>query len=194
MPRTARAVLLSALAFASVVLAADKAKPNPSQNKPTPSAVLVTAFQGMTGVWDCRGKFKKMDGSGETDGQSTMVISAELDGFTYSGAYDVPKSDTMPSGMKGQLFWSYDSSTNKLVEFFADSYGAVGRGTSDGLRGDTLIWDENEVLMGQPKRVRTTLKHVNPGEITLTFDSNANGTWVNMGSNTCKKQGVGTKA
>jgi hypothetical protein len=194
MPRTiAGAVLLCALALSPIASAADKPKPSPSHNKPTPSPTLVAAFQGMTGVWDCKGKFKKMDGSGDMDSQSTMVISAELDGFTYSGAYEVPKSDMMPAGMKGQLFWSYDSSSNKLVEFFADSYGGIGSGTSDGLKNDTVVWDENEVLMGQPKRVRTTLKRVNPREITLSFDSDANGTWVNMGSNTCKKQGAGSK-
>jgi hypothetical protein len=195
MPKViARAVLLVSLALVPKAVAEDKARTSASRNKPTPSPILVEAFKGMTGTWDCRGSFKKMDGSGDMDSQSTMVISAELDGFTYSGAYQVPQSDMLPTGMQGQMFWSYDSASNKLVEFFADSYGGIGRGTSDGLKDNTLVWDENEVLMGQPKKVRTTIKRVNPKEMTLTFDSDANGTWVNMGSNTCKKQGASRKA
>jgi hypothetical protein len=181
-----RSVLLTNLVLTSMALGADKAKPAVAQ-KPQPAAALVEAFQGMTGTWACAGKFKKMDGS-DMNSSSTMVITAELDGFTYSGAYQVPKSDTMPTGMQGQLFWSYDSASRTLVEFFADSFGSIGRGRSDGLKGDTVVWDEDEVLMGQPKKVRTTVKRVSPTEMSLTFDAAGNGTWVNMGSNVCKKQ------
>jgi hypothetical protein len=188
MPKLASLTLLfCTLALAPLAFADDKAKAS-GPPKPQPAPALVEAFNGMTGTWDCKGKFKKMDGSGDMDSASTMVISSQLDGFTYSGAYQVPKSEMLPAGMKGQLFWSYDSASNKLVEFFADSYGGVGRGRSDGLKGDTVVWDEDEVLMGQPKRVRTTVKRVSPTEMSLTFDTDANGTWVNMGSNSCKKQ------
>jgi hypothetical protein len=188
----AKVRVIQTLVFCSLVLAttasADgKTKPKTSL-KPLPAPLLVDAFQGMTGTWDCKGKFKSPDGAGETDSQSTMVISAELDGFTYSGRYQVPKSDAAPNGMSGQMFWSYDSASNRLVEFFADSYGSIGRGTSEGLKDGVLVWNEDEVLMGQPKKVRTAVRHVSPTEIALSFDMDANGTWVNMGSNTCKKR------
>jgi hypothetical protein len=186
MSRVTLRTLLLSLALIPSALADDKAKASPPP-RPQPAPALVTAFQGMTGTWVCKGKFKKADSS-EMDSASTMVVTAELGGFIYSGAYQVPKSEMMPGGMKGQMFWSYDSANNKLVEFFADSYGGTGRGTSDGLRGDTLVWDEEEVLMGKPKRVRTTLKRSGPTQMSLTFDDGSSGTWVNMGQNTCNKQ------
>jgi hypothetical protein len=187
MPRvTLPTLLLCNLVLVTLGFADDKAKPS-APHRPQPAPGLVDAFHGMTGTWACRGKFKKMDGS-DMDSASTMVISSDLDGFTYSGAYQVPKSDLMPAGMKGQMYWGYDSAHNRLVEVFADSYGGTGRGVSDGLKGDTLVWDEEEVLMGKPKKVRTTVKRVSPREMSLTFDSDSNGTWVNLGHNNCKKQ------
>jgi hypothetical protein len=183
---TLRALLFCQLAVAPLALAAGKAKPA-LPPKPQPAPALVDAFAGMTGTWTCKGKFKKPDGT-EVDSSSTMVITAELDGFTYSGAYQVPKSDTLPAGMQGQMYWSYDSANKKLVEFFADSLGGIGRGTSEGLKGDSVVWNEDQVLMGQPKRMRTTVKRVSPTEMSLTFDAEGNGTWVNLGSNSCKKE------
>ena len=187
MPRPSlRSVFLWNLLLSSLVLANDKPKPAAVQT-PKPAPALVDAFKVMTGTWACKGKFKKPDGT-DSDGSSTMVITSELDGFTYSGAYQVPKSEMLPAGMQGQLFWSYDSANRRLVEFFADSLGAIGHGTSEGLKGDTVVWEEDEVLMGQPKKVRTTVKRLSPTEMSLTFDTPGSGTWVNMGSNTCKKQ------
>jgi hypothetical protein len=183
---TLRFLLLCNLVLTGTALGDEKAKPAVPQ-KPKPAPALVNAFKGMTGTWACKGKFKKSDGS-DLDSSSTMVITAELDGFTYSGAYQVPKGDMLPTGMQGQMFWSYDTANRKLVEFFADSFGGIGRGTSDGLQGDTVVWDEDEVLMGQPRKVRTTVTRVSPTEMSLQFDTEANGTWVNMGSNTCKKR------
>jgi hypothetical protein len=184
-PFTLRSLLFSSLALLSAARADTPAQANAP---PKPAPMLVEAFKGMTGTWACNGKFKKTDGSGDMDSQSTMVITSELDGFTYSGAYQVPKSDVFPTGMQGQIFWSYDSAQNRLVEFFADSYGATGHGTSDGLRGDMVVWQEDEVLMGQRRKVRTTVQRVSPTEIALTFDADANGTWVNMGTNSCKRK------
>ena len=183
--RILRPLLFGSFALASVALAASPAKAN---SPPKPAPLLVEAFKGMVGSWACQGKFKKGDGTGETDSESTMVISAQLDGFTYSGTYQVPKSELMPNGMQGQILWSYDSANRKLLEFFVDSYGGTGRGTSDGLQGDTLVWNEDQVLMGQAKKVRTTLRRSSPSEFELTFDAEGNGTWVNMGRNVCKKK------
>jgi hypothetical protein len=179
-------LVLSSVALPPMALADDKAKPSTSP-LPKPQPALVEAFKGMTGTWVCAGKFKKPDGNGELDVQSTMVITSELDGFVYSGMAQLPKSEMLPNGMKEQMFWSYDSASAKLVEFLADSYGGVGHGTSDGLKGDTLVWVEDEVMMGKPQKVRTTVQHISPAEVSLTFDALTAGHSVNMGRNTCKK-------
>ena len=183
---TQTAIALSTLMLVPLALADDKAKP--PMEMPKPAAALTDAFKGMTGTWACKGKFQKMDGSGEMASKSNMVMKSELNGFAYSGEYKVEKNAMLPSGMKGQLFWSYDSANNKLVEFYADSVGGVGRGTSDGLSGDTTVWDEDGVMMGKASKSRTTLKRISPKEITLTFENQTDGKWVQLGVDSCKKQ------
>jgi hypothetical protein len=182
------AIALCTIVLVPVAFADDKAKP-PAEAQPKPAPALVEAFKGMTGTWACKGKFQKMDGSGEMDGQSTMVMKSALDGFAYSGDYKVAKNAMLPNGMKGQMFWSYDAASNKLVEFYADSYGGVGRGTSDGLKGDSIVWDEDSVMMGKATKSRTTVKQISPKEISLTFEMDAGGgKWTTMGRDSCKKQ------
>jgi Protein of unknown function (DUF1579) len=179
------AIILSTLTLVPLALADDKAKPPAELPKPAPA--LVEAFKGMAGTWACKGKFQKMDGSGEMDSKSTMVMKPALDGFAYAGDYKVEKNGMLPNGMKGQLFWAYDASSNKLIEFFADSYGGVGRGTSDGLSGDTVVWDEDGVMMGKPTKSRTTVKRTGPKELTLTFEMQTDGKWAPLGRDSCKK-------
>jgi hypothetical protein len=183
------AVILSAFAVAPKAVADDTAKPS-AEGPPKPPAALVDAFKGMTGTWACKGKFQTMDGSGKMmDSKSTMVLKSALDGFAYSGDYRVEKNAVLPNGMKGQMFWSYDAANNKLVEFYADSFGGLGHGTSDGLKGDTVVWDEDGVMMGKANKSRTTTKRVSAHELTLTFEMQApDGKWATLGSDACKKQ------
>jgi hypothetical protein len=183
---TQTALVLSTVVLVPLAFADDNAKSPAEFPKPAPA--LVEVFKPMTGTWACKGKFQKMDGSGELDSKSTMVLKSALDGFAYSGEYRVDKNAMLPNGMKGQNYWTYNSATKKLVEFFADSLGSVGTGTSDGLNGDTVIWDENGAMMGQPAKSRTTVKRIGPKEITLTFEMFRNGAWTTIGSDACKKQ------
>jgi hypothetical protein len=189
MRRLIQTVALSAFVVVPVARADDTAKP-PAVGQPKPPLALVDAFKGMTGTWACKGKFQNMDGSGKMmDSKSTMVLQSALDGFAYSGDYRVEKNAVLPKGMKGQMFWSYDAATTKLVEFYADSVGGLGHGTSDGLKGDTVVWDEDGVMMGKANKSRTTMKRVSSHEITLTSEMQApDGKWATLGSDTCKKQ------
>jgi hypothetical protein len=183
------ALVLCTLAVAPKALADDAGTP-PAEMQPKPPAALTEAFRGMTGTWACKGKFQTMDGSGKTmDSKSTLVLKPALDGFAYSGDYRLEKNAVLPSGMKGQMFWSYDAANKKLVEFFADSFGGLGRGTSDGLQGDTIVWDEDGVMMGKANKSRTTTKRVSAQELTLTVEMQGpDGAWATVGSDVCKKQ------
>jgi hypothetical protein len=182
------AVVLCSVVLVPKALADDSAKP-PAEGPPKPPPALVDAFKGMQGSWACKGKFQSMDGSGKMmDSKSTMVLKSALDGFAYSGDYRIEKNAMLPTGMKGQMFWSYDAANNKLVEFYADSFGGIGRGTSDGLKGDSVVWDEDGVMMGKANKSRTTVKRVSAHEIALTFEMQSpDGKWATMGTDSCKK-------
>jgi Protein of unknown function (DUF1579) len=184
---TKTALVLSTVALAPLAVGEEKATPPPPE-LPKPAPALIDAFKPMTGTWACRGKAQKMDGTGELASRSTLVLKSALDGFAYSAEYQVEKNATLPNGMKGRNYWTYDVATEKLVEFFADSLGTVGRGTSDGLKGDTVVWDETGAMMGQPAKSRTTVKRIGPKEVTLTVEMFRDGKWVAIGSDACKKQ------
>jgi hypothetical protein len=181
------ALVASTIALVPLARADDKGKPS-ADMQPKPAQALVDAFKGMTGTWACNGKFQKMDGSGTMDSKSTMVLKVALNGFAYSGEVTVEKSAMLPKGMTEQIYWSYNSATNKLVEFFADSFGGIAHGTSDGLTGDTVVWDEDAVMMAKPTKSRTTVKQIGPKEVALTFDIQTDGKWATFGTNSCKKQ------
>jgi hypothetical protein len=100
----------------------------------------------------------------------------------------VAKSPQFPTDIRQQFSWAYNALTNKLVEFFGDNFGGVGQGTSDGLVGDTVIWDEDKVVMGKAARSRTSVKRIGPMEVALTFDFQFVGKWSTAGTKSCKKQ------
>jgi hypothetical protein len=151
---------------------------------PTPPQALTEAFQGMAGTWECKSKF----GSGSSESKSTMVIQPALNGFAYSGEVTVEKNAMLPVGLKQQLYWSYDTSTHKLVEFVADSYGDLQHGTSDGLKADTVVWEEDSVMMATATKSRTSVKRMGPKELQLTFEAQTDGKWAAFGTKRCKKQ------
>jgi hypothetical protein len=181
---TQTALVLSTLVLVPLVRAEDK---KPPAEMPKPAQALTDAFKEATGTWTCKGKFQKMDGSGTIDGKSMMVLKSELGGFAYSGAVTVEKNAVLPKGMKEQLYFTYNAATNKLVEFYADSYGGFGHGTSDGETGDTVVWDEESVMMAKAAKTRTTVKRNGPKQLTLTFEMETDGKWATFGTNDCKK-------
>lgn len=186
-PLPPTALLVAALALSPTAQAEDAAKPAP-QMLPKPAPPLVDAFKGMTGTWACKGTFPKKDGSGTLTSTSTMVVTSTADGFVYLGEVVVAKSPQFPTDIRQQFSWAYNPLTKKLVEFFGDSFGGVGQGTSDGLVGDTVVWDEDAVKMNTAVKSRTSVKHIGPTEVALTFDFQLDGKWSTAGTKSCKKQ------
>jgi len=186
-PLPPTALFVAALTLSGSAYAEDGAKPVP-QMLPKPAPALVDAFKGMTGTWACKGTFPKKDGSGTLTSMSTMVVESTVDGFAYTGDVVVEKTPLFPTSIRQRFSWAYNPVTHKLVEFFVDSFGGVGHGTSDGLVGDTVVWEEDSVKMGKPTKSRTSVKRIGPEEITVTFDFQLDGKWSTAGTKSCKKQ------
>jgi hypothetical protein len=186
-PLPLTSLLVAALALFGSAHAEDAAKPAPRM-LPKPATALVDAFKGMTGTWACKGTFKKKDGSGTPTSTSTMVIASTVDGFAYAGDVVVAKTPQFPTTIRQQFSWAYDPVAKSLVEFFVDSFGGVGHGTSDGLVGDTVTWDEDKAMMGRAVKARTSVKRVGAKEVEFTFDFQLDGKWSTVGTKSCKKQ------
>jgi hypothetical protein len=117
-----------------------------------------------------------------------MKIASQLGGFAYSGTYTMEKNAAMPGGMKAQLHWAWDAAKNKLVEFGIDNVGSTWSGTSDGQKGDTLVWTEEGAMMGQAAKTRTTVTRKGSNQITVVSELDNKGAWQKMGEDHCKKK------
>jgi hypothetical protein len=176
-----RGFVLVALVVAVAASADDKKAPP----LPTPDATLTASFKPDLGTWSCSGKMKMGDKDVPT--QAQMKISAELGGFLYAGEYSLPKSKDMPVGMKAHIHWAFDPATKKLIEFGVDNYGNVFRGTADGFKGDTIVWDEEGTMDGKPIKSRTTVTRKGK-ELTVIAEIQKDGAWAPMGEDHCKKK------
>jgi hypothetical protein len=164
---------------------ASAAKPAP----PKPNPALTEAFKDMSGTWNCTGSMDNPQSPGsQIKTKSEMKIAPEVDGFAYAGTFKVEKNAAMPSGAKGHIHWGWDASKSKLVEFGFDNVGSTWSGTSDGQKGDAVVWTEEGSMMGQPAKTRTTVTRKGPKEITLLTEVDNKGAWQKMGEDHCKKK------
>lgn len=157
--------------------------------KQTPNPALVEAFKDMSGTWTCTGNMDNPQSQGSAvKTRSEMKIASQLGGFAYSGTYTMEKNAAMPGGMKAQLHWAWDAAKNKLVEFGIDNVGSTWSGTSDGQKGDTLVWTEEGAMMGQAAKTRTTVTRKGSNQITVVSELDNKGAWQKMGEDHCKKK------
>jgi hypothetical protein len=183
------------LAFPLGVLAQDAGTPTPKGSaakpaRPKPNPALTEQFHGMTGTWACSGSMESPQSPGtQIPTRSEMHISPEVDGFAYSGTSKMEKNAAMPAGSKARLFWSWDDGKKQLIEFGFDSNGDTWRGTSDGLKGDDTVWNEEGSMMGQSVRTRTTVTRKSAKEVLILFENEDKGAWHKVGEDHCKKKG-----
>jgi hypothetical protein len=177
------------LALPLGVLAQDAGTAAAKPARPKPNPALVEQFQGATGTWACSGSMGSPQSPGtEVPTRGEMRISPEVDGFAYSGAYKMEKNAAMPAGSKTRIFWSWDEAKKQLIEFGFDSNGDTFHGTSDGLKGESTVWNEEGTMMGQSIRTRTTVTKKSPKEILVLFEAEDKGAWKKMGEDRCKKK------
>ncbi|HVP59294.1 MAG TPA: hypothetical protein VMT11_01920 [Myxococcaceae bacterium] len=157
--------------------------------RPKPNPALTEAFKDLSGTWACTGTMDNPQSPGsQVQTKSEMKIAPEVDGFAYSGSYRMEKNAAVPAGMKGILKWGWDEVRGKLVEFGFDNMGSSWLGTSEGQKGDTVVWAEEGAMMGQPAKTRTTVTRKGPREMTVVSEVENKGAWQKMGEDHCKKK------
>jgi len=182
-------LLVLALALPALAQSTSGGSPGNAPPKPKPNAALTEAFKDMSGTWACTGSMDNPQAQGTAvKTKSEMKIAPEVDGFAYSGSLHVEKNAVMPAGMKCHIHWGWDDSKGKLVEFGFDNLGSTWAGTSEGQKGDTLVWSEEGAMMGQPAKTRTTVTRKGPKEITVVSEIDNKGAWQKMGEDHCKKK------
>lgn len=174
------------LATAAVASAADAPKgAAPAMTPPKPDPMLETAFKGMAGSWKCTGKMTMPDGK-VADTKSAMNIGTDLDGFVYTGEWTMEPAGGMPA-MKMRMLWSHDAVSKKLMEVGFDNMGGNFHGTSDGMKGNVIVWNDEGTMMGKPAKMRSTITRKSDKEITVVGEMESGGKWTKMGEDVCKK-------
>lgn len=170
---------LTLLAFTTPALAGDKPE------APKPNAMLEAAFKDAPGSWTCKGTWS--DPSGKTMTVTTKAkFTKALGGHQYTAEFSAPKNDAMPA-MKTFSEWHYDPITKGLVSTMVSDNGDASRATSTGMNGQTIIWNAEGTMMGQPAKMRMTQVTKSPKEVAMTYEAEANGNWVKVGEESCKK-------
>lgn len=166
-------------AFATSAFAADKVE------APKPSAMLEAAFKDAPGNWTCKGTWSEPNGSSMTV-TTKAKFAKTLGGHQYTAEFTMPKSATMP-GMKTFSEWHYDPITKGLVSTMVSDNGDASRATSTGMNGQTIIWNMEGTMMGQPTKMRMTQTTKGPKEVAMIYEVEANGSWMKIGDESCKK-------
>jgi hypothetical protein len=181
-------VPLVALAQDAGTSAAPKSAGGPPQ-RPKPNPVLVETFKDAVGTWSCTGSMESPQSPGtQFPTRSEMRLATEVEGFAYSGTFKGEPNKAMPTAMKGHIHWYWDDAKKTLAEVGFDNFGETWTGTSDGIKGDTTVWNEEGVMMGKAARTRTTITKKSPKEVIILSELEDKGAWRKMGEDRCKKK------
>lgn len=147
--------------------------------------MLEAAFKSSVGTWSCKGTMKTPSG-GQEEMKTTGKISKALDGNLYIGEFSSPKTASYPA-MKTHMEWHYDPTVQMLVANSVSDNGDASRGTSNGVQGQSMVWNDEGTMGGQKMKSRTTQLWKNDKEMTMTFEAEMGGNWVPVGDQTCKR-------
>ncbi len=145
----------------------DVKKDAPKMEAPKPAQEVVDMAKGMSGNWNCTGKFT-MDGTKWTDFKSTAKMTTDLDKFWIKG------ESTMTAGpmkMKHVEYMTYDTTQKKWFRLAVDSTG----GHESMWSSDGKAWEGEMVGMGMSMKTKTKFDQVSPKEFKVTSEMSMDG-------------------
>lgn len=151
--------------------------------KPAPEMSQLEFFEGS---WTCQGKVNEspMGPAGEV--QSTADIKRDLGGFWQSGSIKATMKNMPP--MEGRFHVTYDPGRKQFVMMWVDSMGGWAQNTSNGWKGDTIVYEGESHMGPQTMTARDTFTRTDAATMTHTWEAQMNGKWTPLGEETCKKQ------
>lgn len=172
--------IAAALTLSNAALADDMAKKAPEPKKeapkkeepkkmeaPKPAQEVVDMAKGMSGNWNCTGKFLAPTGSW-VDFKGSAKMSVDLDKFWIKG------ESTMTAGpmkMKNVEYMTYDAGQKKWFRLAVDSSGGHETMTSS----DGKTWEGEMVGMGMAMKTKTKFDQVSPKEFKVSSEMSMDG-------------------
>lgn len=179
---------LAALFAAAPLLAEDKPMGPP---KPGPE---MSQLSYLVGTWNCAGKTFATPMGPEHATEGVAHAQMALDGFRLVIHYDEAK--TAASAMPYHVLQviGYDSAQKAFDSVCFDSVGGSCTQTSQGWKGNALVFEGTGLMMGQKSGARDTFTKVSETEMTHKGEGQgADGKWMAMDEETCKRAGKSDK-
>ena len=119
---------------------------------------------------------------------STVESHTDLGGFWQSGTVKATGGG-MPGTMEGSFRMTYEPGTKQYVLFWMDSMGAFSKAVSSAWEGDTMVFTGEGTMGGLTTPVRDSFTKGADGTLQHTWEIQADGKWMPMGKETCRKAG-----
>jgi hypothetical protein len=155
---------------------------------PKPSPELITTTKYFVGSWKCDGTMPA--GPWGPGGKETTAMSfkMELGDMWMAVEGDMKMADAKMPPMTFRGVNGYDPTTKKFMRMDWDSMGGVAHMSSPGWEADKMVFTGDGMMMGQKTKMRHTMVKKSDTEMTSTFEmAGADGKWMPMGTDVCKK-------
>jgi len=158
--------------------------------KPAPEMSQLKYFAGS---WTCSGDAPASIFGPAHKTKTSIMIKSDLDGFWYAGMVAEMKTESNTQPVKGMIHLGYDAKGKQYVMVWVDNFGSWATETSPGWQGDTMIWNGDQMGLGEKATSRDTFAKKSDTEFTHKFDLNMKGQWSPVLDETCKKAGAAKK-
>jgi hypothetical protein len=88
---------------------------------------------------------------------------------------------------------TYDPGAKQYQMLWVDSMGAWSQETSTGWEGDKIVFAGETAMGGKKMRVRDSFVKAGDGSMNHSWEMQAEGKWVPLGNETCRRSGTAAK-
>jgi len=175
---------LAALVVAAPLLAEDKPMGPP---KPAPE---ISQLSYLVGTWNCAGKTFATPFGPEHATEGVAHAQMALDGFRLVIHYDETKTAASPMPYRVLQVVGYDSAQKVFDSACFDNFGSTCTQTTQGWKGNALVFEGTGLMMGQKSGARDTFTKVSATEMTHKGEmQGADGKWQTGDEETCQRAG-----
>jgi uncharacterized protein DUF1579 len=182
------AAVLAALVLAPPLIGDDKPMGPP---KPAPE---MSQLGYLVGTWNCAGKTFTSPFGPEHATEGVAHAQMALDGFRLVIHYDEAKTAASPMPYHVLQVVGYDSAQKAFDSACFDNFGASCTQTTQGWKGNALVFEGTGFMGGQKMGARDTFTKVGATEMTHKGEmQGADGKWQAGDEETCHRAGKTAK-
>lgn len=169
-------VFVAALIPAAAVTAQEAPKPAPEMSQ-------LAFFEGS---WTCQGKMMETPMGPAGTASSTAEVRRDLKGHYQTGTIKGTMANMPP--FEGRFATTYDTAKKQFVMFWIDDMGAWSQSTSNGWKGDDMVYEGTMSMGGQSMKARDTFSKSGPTGMKHGSSVEMGGKWMPVFEENCTKK------